>query len=84
MRRKRATKFVTSDEMTLCEFYGAILLFRNENQYSFEFNQNYSDFFLICNKQLITWDFGRHPKYQPSTIISPRANALGPNNGVLG
>ena len=30
MRRKRATKFVTSDEMTLCEIYGAILLFRNE------------------------------------------------------
>ena len=29
MRHKRATKFVTSDEMTLCEFYGAILLFRN-------------------------------------------------------
>ena len=31
MRRKRATKFVTSDEMTLCEFYGAILLFWNES-----------------------------------------------------
>ena len=45
MRRKRATKFVTSDEMTLCKFYGAILLFRNENQYTFVFNQNYSDFF---------------------------------------
>ena len=40
MRRKRATKFVTSDEMTLREFYGAILLFRNENQY---FNQNYTE-----------------------------------------
>ena len=33
MRRKRATEFVTSDEMTLREFNGAILLFRNENQY---------------------------------------------------
>ena len=37
MRRKRATEFVTSDEMTLREFYGAILLFLNENQYSFVF-----------------------------------------------
>ena len=49
MRRKRATKFVTSDVMTLCEFSGAILLFQNENQYSFVFlfffNQNYSDCF---------------------------------------
>ena len=43
IRRKRATEFVTSDEMTLREFYGAILLFRNENQYFFcIFNQNYS------------------------------------------
>ena len=33
MRRKRATEFVTSDEMTLRDFYGAILLFWNENQY---------------------------------------------------
>ena len=40
MRRKRATEFVTSVEMTLREFCGAILLFRNENQY---FNQNYSE-----------------------------------------
>ena len=44
MRRKRATEFVTSDEMTLREFYAAILLFRNENQYFFcIFDQNYSD-----------------------------------------
>ena len=35
MRRKRATKIVTSDEIMLCEFYGTILLFRNENQYFF-------------------------------------------------
>ena len=42
MRRKSATELVTSDEMTLREFYGAILLFRNENQYLFcIFNQNY-------------------------------------------
>ena len=42
-----ATEFVTSDEMTLREFYGAILPFRNENQYSFcIFNQNYSEFFF--------------------------------------
>ena len=34
MPHKCATEFVTSDEMTLCEFYGAIL-FRNENQYFF-------------------------------------------------
>ena len=37
VQRKRAKKFDMSDEMTLCEFYGAILLFRNENQYSFVF-----------------------------------------------
>ena len=37
MQRKRATEFVTSDEMTLREFYGAIPLFRNENQYFFVF-----------------------------------------------
>ena len=37
MRRKRATEFVTSDEMTLHKFYGAILLFQNENQYLFVF-----------------------------------------------
>ena len=44
MGRKRATKFVMSVEMTLSELYGAILLFRNENQYSFcIFNQNYSE-----------------------------------------
>ena len=35
MRLKRATEFVTSDEMALREFYGAILLFRNVNQYFF-------------------------------------------------
>ena len=35
MRRKRATEFVTSGEMTLREFNGAILLFRDENQYFF-------------------------------------------------
>ena len=35
MRRKRATEFVASDEMTLRLFYGAILLFRNKNQYFF-------------------------------------------------
>ena len=34
MRRKRATDFVTSDEMTLRKIYGAIFfLFRNENLY---------------------------------------------------
>ena len=33
MRRKRATEFVTSDEIMLREFNGAILLFRNENQH---------------------------------------------------
>ena len=44
MLRKRATEFVTSDEMTLCEFYGAILPFRKENRYFFcIFNQNYSE-----------------------------------------
>ena len=44
MLRKCATEFVTSDEMTLREFYGAILPFRNENQYIFcIFNQNYSE-----------------------------------------
>ena len=37
MLRKRATEFVTSDEMTLLEFYGAILPFSNENQYFFVF-----------------------------------------------
>ena len=37
MRRKSATEFVTSDEMTLREFFGAILLFRNEYQYCFVF-----------------------------------------------
>ena len=36
MRHKPATEFVTSDEKTLRrEFYGAILLFKNENQYFF-------------------------------------------------
>ena len=44
MQRKRATEFVMPDEMTLREFYGAILIFQNENQYSFGiFNQNYSE-----------------------------------------
>ena len=45
MQSKRAMEFVMSDEMTLREFYGAILLFRNENQYFFFciFNQNYSE-----------------------------------------
>ena len=44
MQRKCATEFVTSDEMTLREFYGASLLFRNENQYFFcIFSQNYSE-----------------------------------------
>ena len=31
----------------------------------------------ICDKQIITWGFGYRPQYQPSTIISPRAKALG-------
>ena len=47
---KRATEFVMSDEMKLREFYGAILLFPNENQY---FNQNYSEkkvFEYVINK----------------------------------
>ena len=44
MLRKCATEFGTSDEMTLSEFYGAILPFRNENQYIFcTFNQNHSE-----------------------------------------
>ena len=44
MLRKRATEFVTSDEMTLREFYGAIPPFRNENQFFFCIsNQNYSE-----------------------------------------
>ena len=43
MRRKRATEFVTSDKMTLREFYGANFLFRYENKdFSCIFNQNYS------------------------------------------
>ena len=32
MRDKCATEFVMSDKMMLREFYGAILLFQNENQ----------------------------------------------------
>ena len=44
MLRKRATEFVTSDEMALREYYGAILPFQNENQYLFcIFNQNYAE-----------------------------------------
>ena len=31
----------------------------------------------ICDKQIITKGFGYRPQYQPSTIISPRAKALG-------
>ena len=31
----------------------------------------------ICDKQIITQHFGYRPQYQPSTIISPRAKALG-------
>ena len=53
MRCKRTREFVTSDEMTLREFCGAILLFRNENQYFFYiFNQNYSekDFEYVINR----------------------------------
>ena len=37
MRSKRATEFVTSYKMTLHEYYGAILLFLNENQFFFVF-----------------------------------------------
>ena len=37
MQRKRAKEFVMSDEMTLREFYGAILLFGNENIFFFVF-----------------------------------------------
>ena len=44
MRRKRATEFVTSDEMTLHKFYGAVIQFRNEKSIFFGiFNQNYSE-----------------------------------------
>ena len=61
MRRKRATEFVMSDEMT--KFYGAILLFRNENQYFFIFLIKIilKKSFRICDKQIITWDFGHRP-----------------------
>ena len=31
----------------------------------------------IYDKQIITWGFGYRLQYQPSTIISPRAKALG-------
>ena len=31
----------------------------------------------ICDKQIITPRFGYRPQYQPLTIISPRAKALG-------
>ena len=60
---KRGTVFVTSDEMTLREFYGAILLFRNENQYIFVFLIKIilKKSFWICDKQIITWDFGHRP-----------------------
>ena len=64
MQHKRAMEFVTSDEKTLREFYGAILLLQNENQYSFcIFSQNYSEkkSFCICDKQIITWNFGHRP-----------------------
>ena len=59
MRRKRTTECVTSNEMTLGEFYGAILLYRNRNGY-------FSDLLIKivrigvfeydCDKQIITWD----------------------------
>lgn len=85
MRRKRATKVwchekwpYTNWEMTLHELYGAILLF-------YVFNQNCLCF-SICNKQIITWDFGHRPEHQTSTtcIISHRAKALGFDNGFSG
>ena len=31
----------------------------------------------MCDKQIISQGFGYHPQYQPSTIISQRAKALG-------
>ena len=74
MRHRRATEFVTSDEMTLLEFYGVIILFRNEIQYFVcIFNQNYSEnSFKICDKQIITWDWpwplvSTLDHYQPSS-----------------
>ena len=62
MRRKRATEFVTSDEMTLREFYdaNAMLIFRTEHQYFFGiFNQITLKIFF--EYVIITWDFGHHP-----------------------
>ena len=51
--------------MTLREFYDAILLFLNDNQYLFcIFNQNYSAkkvFEHVINRY-ITWDFGHCPR----------------------
>ena len=48
-------------------------------------NQNYSEESLrICDRQIITCDFGHRPSYQPSTIISTRANAPGLENEVSG
>ena len=43
MRRKRATENLTSDEMTLREFHGANILFRNSIDNLGCFNQNYSE-----------------------------------------
>ena len=31
----------------------------------------------MCDKQIISQGFGYHPQYQPSTIMSPQAKALG-------
>ena len=63
--------------LRLRALHGQISLFWFENK-NYDFNENSSNYGLkyVINR-IITLGFGHCPQYQPSTIISPRAKALG-------
>ena len=69
---------VICKQVTSCKVYVCLLFYLY-----FCTSNSRKQWIEICDKHIMTWGFGLSPQYQPLTVISPWAKALGLIMGLM-